>query len=237
MSYAQVKALTFDVFGTVADWRGTMIREVAAFGRSRGFEIDWEAFALAWRDRYEPSMHRVRIGELPWQPLDDLHAMIARELVTLFEIPEIDDTAIAHLTRIWHRLDLWPDTKEGMDRLRKRYTVAPLSNGNVALLTNLSKHAGLQWDCILSSELASHYKPDPDVYLTAARLLGLVPEEVMMVAAHNSDLLAAQAVGFKTAFVYRKNEFGPGQTTDLEPHPSVDIVAADFIDLASQIAS
>ena len=230
-----VKALTFDVFGTVTDWRGTMIREMSAFGKSKGLELDWEAFALAWRARYEPSMNRVRIGELPWQPLDSLHRLIAEELLGLFAIDGVGEVDLVHFTRIWHRLDLWPDVREGLNKLRSAYTVATLSNGNVALLTNLSKHADLRWDCILSSELAQHYKPDPAVYLKAASLLGLPPEEIMMVAAHNSDLLAAQTVGFKTAFVYRRTEYGPGQTTDLEPHPTADYVAEDFVDLARQI--
>lgn len=231
-----VKALTFDVFGTVTDWRGTMIREASAFGKAKGIEVDWDAFALAWRARYEPSMQRVREGELPWQPLDSLHLLIAEELTDQFGIECMDESDLVYLTRIWHRLDLWPDVKEGLNQLRQKYTVATLSNGNVALLTNLSKHADLRWDCILSSELAVHYKPDPEVYLKAASLLGLSPNEVMMVAAHNSDLLAAQAVGFKTAFVYRQSEYGPGQATDLEPHSTVDYAAKDFVDLARQIA-
>ena len=235
MTMNQVKALTFDVFGTVTDWRSTVIREVSALAESRGFEIDAEAFALAWRARYEPSMNRVRTGELPWQPLDALHRLIAEELIDTFDIKGLNQMDALNLTHIWHRLDVWPDVHEGLNQLRQVYTVATLSNGNVALLTNLSKHADLRWDCILSSELSGHYKPDPEVYLTAASLLGLAPQQVMMVAAHNSDLLAARAVGCKTAFVYRKTEYGPNQTTDLEPDSCVDVVARDFIDLAAQI--
>ena len=235
MDINQIKALTFDVFGTVADWRSTVIREVAEMGKNKGFQVDEEAFAQAWRARYEPSMHRVRTGELPWKSLDALHLMIAEELVELFNIQGLDDIDMEYLTQIWHRLDIWPDVKEGLNGLRQRFTVATLSNGNVALLTNLSKYSDVRWDCILSSELAGHYKPDPEVYLKAARLLGVEPHEIMMVAAHNSDLLAAQAVGYRSAFVYRTTEYGPNQTTDLEPHPSVDIVARDFIELASQM--
>lgn len=236
MANAQIKALTFDVFGTVTDWRSTVIREVSAFGETKGIEIDSEAFALAWRDLYEPYMDRVRKGALPWQSLDALHFLIAEALTEQFDIPGMREADHLYLTQIWHRLDLWPDVQEGLNRMRQKYTVATLSNGNVALLTNLSKHADLRWDCILSSELARHYKPDPEVYHTAAGLLGLSPGNIMMVAAHNNDLLAAQAVGYQTAFVYRTTEYGPGQTSDLEPHPSVDIVAKDFIDLAAQIA-
>lgn len=236
MGNSKIKALTFDVFGTVTDWRGTVIREASTFGKTRGINIDWEAFVLAWRSRYEPSMHRVRTGELPWKMLDELHFMIAEELAEQFDIQGLEEADKIYLAKIWHRLDLWPDVKEGLNRMRQTYTVSTLSNGNVALLTNLAKHADLRWDCILSSELARHYKPDPEVYLKAASLLGISPVEIMMVAAHNSDLLAAQAVGYKTAFVYRTTEYGPGQTSDLEPHPSVDIVASDFMDLASQIA-
>ena len=236
MAINQVKALTFDVFGTVTDWRSTVIREVSNLAQSRGFEIDAEAFALAWRARYEPSMHRVRTGELPWKSLDELHLLIAAELIEQFDIQNLRDSDLLYLTHIWHRLDLWPDVQKGLNQLRQAFTVATLSNGNVALLTNLSKNADLRWDCILSSELAGHYKPDPEVYLTAANLLGLSPEHIMMVAAHNSDLIAASAVGYKTAFVYRPTEYGPGQTTDLEPDPSVDVIAKNFIDLAVQIA-
>ena len=235
MANTKIKALTFDVFGTVTDWRSTVIREASIFGKKKGIEIDWDAFALAWRARYEPSMHRVRTGELPWKTLDELHVLIAEELIEKFDLKDLDDSDKMYLTRIWHRLDLWPDVKEGLNQLRKQYTVATLSNGNVAILTNLSKNADLRWDCILSCELAQHYKPDPEVYLKAAALLGLSPEEVMMVAAHNNDLLAARAVGFSTAFVYRTTEYGPGQTSDLEPHPSVDVVADDFVDLAGKL--
>ena len=236
MNKGRIKALTFDVFGTVTDWRGTLVRDVSAFGKARGIDIDAEAFALAWRSRYEPSMHRVRTGALPWKSLDELHKLIAEEVAAKFHLQSLEEEDLVYLTRIWHRLDLWPDVKEGLDRLRRFFTVATLSNGNVALLTNLSKHADLRWDCILSSELARHYKPDPAVYRTAADLLGLSPDEIMMVAAHNSDLLGAKASGFQTAFVYRTTEFGHDQTTDLEPHPSVDLVARDFIDLSLQLA-
>ncbi len=228
--------MTFDVFGTVVDWRSTLIREASAFGEQKGMQVDWPAFADAWRARYEPSMHRVRTGELSWTNLDGLHRIILEELLDLYGISGLSESDKKHFTEIWHRLDSWSDVKEGLEQMRRHYTIATLSNGNVAILTNLSKNADLPWDCILSSELAKHYKPDPEVYLIAASLLGLSPNEVMMVAAHNNDLLAAQAVGFQTAFVYRTTEYGPNQATDLEPHPSADFVAKDFIDLAAKLS-
>jgi 2-haloacid dehalogenase len=232
---SQVKALTFDVFGTVVDWRGTIIREGEAFGRQKGLDVDWASFADAWRAGYGPSMHRVRQSELPWQKIDGLHRIILDELLARFGMEGLSEAEVGHLNRVWHRLDPWPDAVRGLERLRERYVIASLSNGNVALLVNMAKRAGLPWDCVLSSELARHYKPDPEVYVTAADLLGLQPSQVMMVAAHNGDLLAAQAVGFRTAFVLRASEYGPGQTTNLEADPSIDVVAMDFEDLADKL--
>jgi 2-haloacid dehalogenase len=231
----QVKALTFDVFGTVVDWRGTIIREGQAFGQVKGLNVDWAQFADAWRAGYGPSMNRVRQGELPWTNIDGLHRLILDELLERFGITGLSEDEIDGLNRVWHRLAPWPDAVEGLQRLRQRYVVASLSNGNVALLVNMAKHSGLPWDCVLSSELARHYKPDPEVYLLAAQLLGLEPHQVMMVAAHNGDLLAAQRVGFRTAFVLRAHEYGPNQTTNLAADPSVDVVAEDFLDLARRL--
>lgn len=231
----QVKALTFDVFGTVVDWRSTIIREGEALGREKRLDVDWAALADAWRRGYRPSMQRVRTGDLPWTNIDALHRMILDELLVRFNITGLNEAEIDHLNRIWHRLEPWPDAISGLTRLRERYTVATLSNGNMALLVNMAKNAGLPWDCILSAELARHYKPDWEAYQTAADLLGLQPHEVMMVAAHNGDLLAAQRVGFRTAFVLRATEHGPNQATDLEADPSVDVVATDFNDLADKL--
>jgi 2-haloacid dehalogenase len=213
---SQIKALTFDVFGTVVDWRGTLIREGQAFGARKGLAVDWAAFADAFRAGYRPAMD-----------LDDL--------LVQFDLQGLNEADKDHLNRVWHRLEPWPDAIPGMQRLRQRYILASLSNGNVALLVNMAKRAGLPWDCVLSSELARHYKPDAEVYLLAAQLLGLEPHQVMMVAAHNRDLLAAQAVGMRTAFVLRATEYGPGQTTNLEADPSIDVTAADFLDLAGQL--
>jgi 2-haloacid dehalogenase len=180
-------------------------------------------------------MNRVRQGDLPWTNIDGLHRLILDELLLRFGIEGLSEAEKDDLNRVWHRLDPWPKAIAGLERLRARYILASLSNGNVALLVNMAKRAGLPWDCVLSSELARHYKPDPEVYRLAARLLGLEPQQVMMVAAHNGDLLAARAVGYRTAFVLRATEYGPGQTTNLEADPRVDVVAADFVDLADQL--
>ena len=236
MSLAGVQALTFDVFGTVVDWRGSIIREGEALGAAHGLEVDWAAFADAWRGGYRPSMARVRSGELPWTKLDALHRMILDELLDKFGIRTLSEADKQHWNRVWHRLTPWPDAVAGLTRLRQHYVLATLSNGNVALLTNMAKHGGLPWDCILSAEIVRHYKPDPETYLGAAELLGLQPSEVMMVAAHKSDLKAAQAVGLRTAFVERLNEFGPGVDVDIEPDPAIDVHAGDFNDLADQLA-
>ena len=176
-------------------------------------------------------MNRVRQGELPWQNIDALHRRILDGLLEAFNIVGLSEADKDHLNRVWHRLKPWPDAVSGLQRLRKRYIIATLSNGNVALLTNMAKFAGLPWDCILSAELTGHYKPDPEVYETAAALLGLSPNEVMMVAAHPGDLRASQAVGFQTALVPRPLEHGPGRTQGVNADPS-DLVANDFNELA-----
>ena len=235
MELSGVQALTFDVFGTVTDWRRTIIREGEALAQRKGLVVDWPAFALAWRAGYQPAMQRVRTGELPWMTIDELHRLILEDLLSQFEITGLSEPEKDDLNRVWHRLDPWPDARVGLARLRRSFTVATLSNGNMALLTNLAKHTDLRWDCILSAELAHHYKPDAEVYGMAVSLLGLQPNEVMMVAAHNSDLRGAKAVGLRTAFVCRPQEYGHGQTTDLEPESSWELVAHDFLDLAEQL--
>ena len=234
---SSVKALTFDVFGTVADWRSSIIREATQLGQSKGIKADWARFADAWRAGYGPAMDRVRRGELPWTNLDALHRMILDRLLTEFGITGLSEAEKDQLNRVWHRLTPWPDAVGGLTRLRRRFIVATLSNGNVALLTNMAKNAGLPWDCILSSELAKRYKPNKEVYQMAADLLGLRPEQVMMVAAHKGDLRAARAVGFQTAFVPRPLEFGPDRKPDVTPDPSFDVVASDFNDLADQLGA
>jgi 2-haloacid dehalogenase len=232
---AQVKTLTFDVFGTVVDWRGSIIRQGEQFGAERGLKVDWAAFTDTWRGAYRPSMDRVRRGELPWTNLDALHRMVLDELLVKVGISGLSAADIDDLNHVWHRLDPWPDSVAGLTRLRTRFVLATLSNGNVALLTNMAKYGGLPWDCILSAELAKHYKPDPETYLTAAALLGLQPNQVMMVAAHKDDLRAAQRAGLKAAFVTRPYERGPDHTPDLTPDPGFDFNASDFNDLAAKL--
>ena len=230
-----IKALTFDVFGTVVDWRNSIIREGEQLGMAKGIEVDGAGFADAWRGGYGPAMDRVRRGELPWTNIDALHRMILDQLIDEFKISGLSEEEKDQLNRVWHRLEPWPDVVAGLLRMRKRFVVAALSNGNMALLTNMAKNAGLQWDCILSSELARRYKPDPEVYQMAADLLGLRPYQVMMVAAHEHDLNGAKAVGMRTAYVTRPLEFGPDRKTEAPPAGSFDLVASDFHDLASKL--
>lgn len=232
-----IKALTFDVFGTVVDWRGSIIAEGRQFGTDRGITLDWEAFADNWRAGYQPAMERVRRGELPWTNIDALHRMILDQLLTEAGVVGLSAADKAELNQVWHRLQPWPDAIAGLQRLRRRFIIATLSNGNVALLVNMARNAGLPWDCILSAELVRRYKPDPAVYQTAAAWLGHPPAQVLMVAAHQSDLRAALAVGFKTAFVPRPLEYGPNNLPDLIPDLAFDLVATDFADLATQLGT
>jgi 2-haloacid dehalogenase len=227
----------FDVFGTVVDWRTSIIREGLQLSRTRGIQADWEAFADGWRSGYGPAMNRVRSGELPWTRIDDLHRMILDDLLVEHAITGLSEDEVDHLNRAWHRLMPWPDTVAGLYRLKSRYLLSTLSNGNVSLLTNMAKNAGLPWDCVLSAELAGHYKPDPEVYLKAAELLDLPPNRIMMVAAHRSDLSAAKEVGFRTALVHRPLEYGPDRIADLTPDPRFDYSAMDFLDLAEQMGA
>ena len=185
MAIDGVKALTFDVFGTVVDWRGSIIREGLEWERSKGLKLDWARFADAWRARYQPGMDRVRSGQVPWTKLDDLHRASLDALLAEFEVRGLSEADVDHLNRVWHRLDPWPDTVPGLTRLRTKFILCPLSNGNVSLLVDMAKRAGLPWDAVLGAEVAHHYKPQPECYLTTAALLGLRPEECMMVAAHN----------------------------------------------------
>ena len=237
MDVSNVKALTFDVFGTVVDWRSSIIREGEALARRKDIKVDWAKFADAWRAGYEPAMARVRDGELPWTKLDDLHRANLDQLLDECGIGGLSEDEIDHLNRGWHRLDPWPDTVEGLNRLRRKYILATLSNGNVALLVNMAKRAGLPWDAILGPEVARHYKPQPEAYLSTADYLGLQPGQCMMVAAHNYDLVAASRLGFRTAFVARPTEYGPNQTKDLKAEYEFDIVAESFVDLADKLGS
>jgi 2-haloacid dehalogenase len=230
-----IQALTFDVFGTVVDWRSSIVREGEALGRARGLHVDWARFADAWRGLYQPQLDRVRTGQVAWTKLDDLHRQALDRLLGEFKVAGLAEAEIDHLNRAWHRLDPWPDTVPGLTRLKRRFILATLSNGNVALIVNMARRAGLPWDAVLGAEVARHYKPQPEAYLVTAELLGLAPEQCMMVAAHNGDLAAASARGFRTAFVARPAEHGPGQTTDLKPARAWDVVADSFVDLAARL--
>jgi 2-haloacid dehalogenase len=237
MEPVQVKALVFDVFGTVVDWRTSVAAEVQQLAKRKGLTIDGAKFADAWRAGYGPSMNRVRTGDLPWTKLDDLHRMTLDRILGEFNVTSLTDAEKSELNRAWHRLRPWPDTVSGLTRLKKKFTIAPLSNGNIALMTDLAKHSGLPWDCILGAELVRHYKPDREVYQSAAGFLNLAPADVMMVAAHLGDLRAAKAVGLRTAFVVRPLEYGPGGKPDLKGDASVDVSANDFNELAARLGA
>lgn len=238
-SIATVKALVFDVFGTVVDWRTSVAGQVEDLARQKGRKVDGAAFADAWRAQYAPSMNRVRRGELPWTRLDQLHRESLNRLLPEFGLTGLSEAETDDLNRAWHRLRPWPDTVAGLTTLKRKFIIAPLSNGNIALMTNLAKFGGLPWDCILGAELARHYKPDPEVYLSAAHFLDVAPRDVLMVAAHLSDLRAAKGVGLRTAFVVRPDEFGanPARRPDLVPDDTVDVTARDFGHLATLLGA
>ena len=234
----EVKALVFDVFGTVVDWRTSIAREGETLARQKHItHVDWQEFADEWRAGYGPSMNRVRQGELPWTRIDDLHRMILDELFVKYGIEGLTEDEKYHFNKAWHRLDPWPDSRSGLTRLKQRYIIATLSNGNVALLTNMARYGGLPWDCILSAEFARHYKPDPETYLMAADMLGLYPSAVMMTAAHKGDLKAARKQGLKTAFVPRPLEHGPCHEIDSSSESWIDVIANDIDDLALKMGT
>ena len=236
MSGRPVTALLFDVFGTVVDWRTSVIRELTAFAAGRGLQADWPRIADEWRGEYQPAMEEVRSGRRDWTILDVLHRESLEHVLARHGIDGLTEPELAHLTRAWHRLDPWPDAVPGLVELRKRFIVGTLSNGNVGLLTRLARYGGLPWDVILCAETARAYKPLPEAYLRNVALLNLTPSEVMLVAAHNSDLEAASALGLRTAFVPRPTEHGPGQVTDLEPTGAWDAAAPDLVALAENLA-
>ena len=225
------RILAFDVFGTVVDWHGSIAREVDAMALG----VDGGEFALAWREGYKPAMERVMSGELGWTLIDDLHRMILDGLLRQFGIDALDEAQKKHLNKVWHRLDPWPDSLEGLRRLKTRFTICTLSNGNIGLLANMAKRAGLPWDCILSAEVFRAYKPHPATYLGVARVFDVAPQDVMLVAAHHDDLAAARACGLGTAYVERPLEFGAGRPKDVSPRPENDLHAASFTALADML--
>jgi 2-haloacid dehalogenase len=234
-----VKALIFDVFGTVVDWRGSIIEEGHAWGEGKGINIDWARFADRWRAGYVPIMDRVRKGDLSWTKLDDLHRMLLDDLLQEFKIEGLSEEEKDHWNRVWHRLKPWTDSVPGLTRLKSKYTIAPCSNGNVALLNDMAKYSGLPWDLILGAELARHYKPDREAYLTSVSLIGLNPGEVMMCAAHLRDLRAARECGLRTGFIHRPDEYGNGglRQADTAKPGDFDVVAEEILDLAEKMGA
>jgi 2-haloacid dehalogenase len=240
MTLDRVRALVFDVFGTVVDWRSGVARDAAPFlARHGAASADPAAFADAWRKRYEPAMEAVRGGQRPFVRLDVLHRENLEAVLPDFGIDpmRVPAAELDALNLAWHRLDPWPDVVSGLARLKAHYIIAPLSNGNVILMLDMAKRAGLPWDAILGAELAQAYKPAPEAYLRTLDILAMRPDEVCMVAAHNGDLAAARACGLATAFVPRPAEHGPGQTKDLQPEQAWDVIARDFGDLADRLGA
>ena len=227
-----VQALLFDVFGTVVDWRSSLIDDLSRFGAEKGLKSDWAAFADDWRGLYQPAMDEVRTGRRPWTILDVLHRESLDKLLVKYALTGLSEADKDHVNKVWHRLKPWPDTVEGLRRLKSRYIIGTLSNGNVGLLTRMAKHAGLPWDVVLGAETARAYKPLPQAYLASAELLNLAPSQVMLVAAHNGDLAAAAGCGLRTAFVARPAEYGPHQKRDFKADRDWDVVTDSFTALA-----
>jgi 2-haloacid dehalogenase len=230
---SSVQVLAFDIFGTVVDWHGSIAREMAQLHP----DVDGAAFALAWRAGYKPAMARVMKGELGWTLIDDLHRIILDGILPQFGLGHLDGEQRRHLNRVWHRLAPWPDSVEGLTRLKRKFTICTLSNGNIGLLTNMAKRAGLPWDCVLSAEVFRAYKPDPATYLGVARVFDLHPAQVMLVAAHHEDLAGARACGLRTAYIERPLEFGAARPKDVGPAPGNDLHSRDLIELAAALGA
>ena len=231
-----VGALFFDVFGTLVDWRAGVAREAERILRPLGYRLDWLAFADAWRDEYQPAMEEVRAGHIPFCKLDLLHRRNLDRILPRFGISGLGEDAARELNLAWHRLDAWPDAPHGLARLKRRFVLAPVSNGNISLMVDLARRNGFPWDAVLGAETAGDYKPKPRVYLSACEALDLPPGSCMMVAAHTTDLLAAAKVGLRTAHIARPNERGPGKG-EAKPHAPVDVAAADLEDLAVRLGA
>jgi len=237
LEFANVKACVFDVFGTVVDWRTSVIAEASNWGKAKGLHLNWAEFTDRWRLAYSPAMDKVRKGEIPWTKLDDLQRMILEDLLRHYKIEGLIEEEIANWAHVWQRLRPWPDAVEGLNRLKQKYILSPMSNGNVALMTRLAKFGGLPWD-LMGSDLVQHYKPDREMYLSAPLYLDLKPEEVMMCAAHTSDLRAARNCGLRTGFIYRPDEYGDGPGVPDEAEPGdFDVVSASIVDLAQQMGA
>ena len=231
-----VQALFFDVFGTLVDWRTSIAREAERILEPLGYRLDWVAFADAWRGEYQPGMEEVRSGRIPFSKLDVLHRRNLERLLPRFDLQNLSDEVLADLTLVWHRLDAWPEVTPALARLKRRYLLAPVSNGNISLMVDLARRNDFPWDAILGAEIAGDYKPKPGVYLAAAEAFDLAAHECMMVAAHSSDLKAAAAPGLRTAHIARPNESGPGRGEG-EPSVPVDLAARDLVHLAEQLGA
>jgi 2-haloacid dehalogenase len=229
-----VKALFFDVFGTVVDWRTSIARESEAILKPKGYALDWLAFADAWRDEYQPAMEEVRTGVIPFSKLDVLHRRNLERILPRFKVSELDETTMQHFNKAWHRLDGWPDSAPGLQRLHRKFLIAPVSNGNISLMCGIARRNDFPWDAILGSEIAGDYKPKPRVYLASCAAFDLAPGECMMVAAHSNDLQHAGACGLRTAHIARPNEHGPGKGEPIPKIP-VDYAATSLEDLAKQL--
>ncbi|KQT14039.1 haloacid dehalogenase type II [Ramlibacter sp. Leaf400] len=227
----QVQVLAFDIFGTVVDWHGSIVREM----RERHPQVDGDAFARAWRAGYKPAMARVASGELGWTLIDDLHRLILDDILPRFGLGHLGEAERAELNKVWHRLDPWPDSVAGLARLKRGYVICTLSNGNIGLLTRMAKRAGLPWDCVLSAEVFRAYKPDPATYLGVAKVFDVEPSQVMLVAAHHDDLAGARRCGLRTAYIERPLEFGAAQPKDVSPRPENDLHCSSLLDLADRL--
>lgn len=236
---ANVKACVFDTFGTVVDWRSSVIAEATNWGKAKSLNVNWAEFADHWRLGYKPAMDKVRNGEIPWTNLDDLERMILEDLLRQYKVEGLTEEEKVNWAHVWRRLRPWPDSVEGLIRLKQKYIISPMSNGNVALLTSLAKFGGLPWDLILGTDLVKHYKPDREMYMSASFYLDLKPEEVMMCAAHRSDLQAARKCGLRTGFIYRPHEYGggPAGVPDKAEPGDFDVVSTSIIDLAEQMGA
>jgi 2-haloacid dehalogenase len=228
------KAMFFDVFGTLVDWRTSIAREAEAILKSLGYSLDWLAFADAWRDQYQPAMERIRSGQMSFCKLDVLHRGNLERILPAFKISGLSEEVMQNLNLAWHRLDAWPDSAPGLARLKRACRLAPVSNGNISLMVDLARRNNFPWDAILGSEIAGDFKPKPRVYLAACEALDLAPGDCMMVAAHSSDLANATKNGLRTGHIARPNEHGPGKG---EPKPTVpvDVFGADLVDLAGKL--
>jgi 2-haloacid dehalogenase len=231
-----IKALVFDVFGTVVDWRNGVAREAERLLEPLGYSLDWHAFADAWRDQYQPGMEEVRTGKFPFVKLDVIHRRMLERILPPFGLEKVEPKVLDELNLAWHRLDAWMDVAPGFARLRKRFLMAPCSNGNIALMVDIARRNDIRWDAILGSEIAGDFKPKPRVYLSAAAAFNIEPHECMMVAAHSNDLAAAASNGLRTGHVARPDEKGPG-TGERRPSVPVDIAARDFLDFADQLGA